>query len=876
MLRIGQVRRAKTILVLASFFIQNALLTAPLAVADSTSPSEGVDAPHLNDARYTISLFADAPAIRTPIGAAVDKHDRLFVIESHTISPPPDYAGPKTDRIKIFVDEDRDGKPDQAKIFAEDLKSGMNLTIAPDGVVYVAASRAVLRLSDTDGDGRADQRTSILQVQTPDTNPLGYLIGPVIGPDGWLYVSFDEFFIPWKLIGSDGSMIEGGGGGDGVFRCRTDGTELERVATGFFNPFAMTLDEDGRLLIIDNDPISRGPNRLVHVVPGADYGHRFLYGLAGNHPLNGWNGNLPGTLPPIGAVGETPGGLMVCAVKRFPSNFASSLLVSTWGSNAIERHELTWKGNGAKVNRSVWIQGGSDFRPIALAQDSHGVVYITDWVVNDHYSHGHGRIWRVSPKKDLKLTSPKNPTRMWQLHAPQTKDGIQRALKSADPVERHGGALSLAESRFADLAAKLAKNPDPRLRLGALVAIRRSARVDAVAFCREFLSDRDEAVRHAAVVWVGQEQLSELRDDLDHALTVAMPSQRLLEAWLGAVSVLNPEFVELCRIAKNQAAVEALPSTLPDSLTHALLRDATWTADLRTRVLPWIEDAARDETALLFLTLATREKAPMNVAALRRLTAAKLPSVDERLIALALDSQHSVPVRCEAVATLARRGSMDTRLLALLEDNNAALAIEVIDALRGSLSRPEIKIALDEIAELERGGQRARVQSEAIFVLQTGKDTRPASLTGWQELLATGGDPAQGARRFFSPQTACSSCHAVRGFGGAVGPDLSNVGQSMNRMMIIRSIIRPSDYFAPKFQSKVLVTQQGQIHSGIVLRKDANNTTLQTANGTKMVFPAGDIDSLTPQRLSIMPEGLEATLSIEGLRDLVAFLSTLK
>ena len=98
----------------------------------------------------------------------------------------------------------------------------------------------------------------------------------------------------------------------------------------------------------------------------------------------------------------------------------------------------------------------------------------------------------------------------------------------------------------------------------------------------------------------------------------------------------------------------------------------------------------------------------------------------------------------------------------------------------------------------------------------------------------------------------------------------------MDRSMMIRSVIRPSDYFGPEFQINILETQQGQIHAGIVLSKDANNTTLQTAEGTKKVIPAADIDSLTPQRLSIMPAGLEATLSIEGLRDLVAFLSTLK
>ena len=64
-----------------------------------------------------------------------------------------------------------------------------------------------------------------------------------------------------------------------------------------------------KILVVDNDPASHGPNCLVHVIPEADYGHRWLYGLGGNHPLNGWGGTLPGTLPPISAVGKAPAGL---------------------------------------------------------------------------------------------------------------------------------------------------------------------------------------------------------------------------------------------------------------------------------------------------------------------------------------------------------------------------------------------------------------------------------------------------------------------------------------------------------------------------------------------------------------------------------------
>ena len=94
--------------------------------------------------------------------------------------------------------------------------------------------------------------------------------------------------------------------------------------------------------------------------------------------------------------------------------------------------------------------------------------------------------------------------------------------------------------------------------------------------------------------------------------------------------------------------------------------------------------------------------------------------------------------------------------------------------------------------------------------------------------------------------------------------------------MIIRSLISPSAYFGPEGQLHSLATNDGRVHSGKLLSTDSDSTTLLLADGAKLVIPAADIEILQSQRKSIMPDGLEATVSVEGLRDLVAFLGTLK
>ncbi len=100
----------------------------------------------------------------------------------------------------------------------------------------------------------------------------------------------------YRLIGRTERHSAGGGEGGNIYRCQPDGTQLERVATGFWNPFHVAFDVFGRLFAVDNDPDSRPPCRLLHIVDGGDYGYRFRNGRKGLHPFTAWNGELPGTL----------------------------------------------------------------------------------------------------------------------------------------------------------------------------------------------------------------------------------------------------------------------------------------------------------------------------------------------------------------------------------------------------------------------------------------------------------------------------------------------------------------------------------------------------------------------------------------------------
>ncbi|HEX4414783.1 MAG TPA: hypothetical protein VH107_14205 [Lacipirellulaceae bacterium] len=158
-------------------------------------------------------------------------------------------------------------------------------------------------------------------------------------------------------------------------------------------------------------------------------------------------------------------------------------------------------------------------------------------------------------------------------------------------------------------------------------------------------------------------------------------------------------------------------------------------------------------------------------------------------------------------------------------------------------------------------------------------ETKPPAtdVAAWQKLLATGGDAAAGRRMFFNPVGArCYMCHSYVGRGGIVGPELTNIGGSTTRGKIIASIIQPSLEIAPDYQPWELVTEEGKVYTGLRLPQpgDDGKEHYVDAAAKEFVLPSETIAERHAATKSIMPENLQATLSIDDLRDLVAFLSS--
>ena len=263
----------------------------------SRQPSEPLPELKAEQAGVELTLVAEHPDVVTPTGIDVDENGVIWVVASHTHFRPGDYPGPKHDQVLVF-------QPDgQHSVFYDKTDASMDLELGPDNWVYLAQRDRILRVRDADGDGQGDAEETIASLETEADYPHNGLSGLAWANNGDLIFALGENYAkPWKLIGTDGASVEGSGEG-GIFRCRPDGGSLRRIAKGFWNPFGVCVRRDGTMFAAENDPGSRPPCRLLHLVEGGDYGYKRRYGNASYHPFVCWNGELTGTLPMLHAVG---------------------------------------------------------------------------------------------------------------------------------------------------------------------------------------------------------------------------------------------------------------------------------------------------------------------------------------------------------------------------------------------------------------------------------------------------------------------------------------------------------------------------------------------------------------------------------------------
>ncbi len=115
-------------------------------------------------------------------------------------------------------------------------------------------------------------------------------------------------------------------------------------------------------------------------------------------------------------------------------------------------------------------------------------------------------------------------------------------------------------------------------------------------------------------------------------------------------------------------------------------------------------------------------------------------------------------------------------------------------------------------------GTGVSTKARPVRVIQSPKTTCWRRIgKSWRVVIATAGwrcsRPRQSSSAFAATRSRGSGGETI---GGEVGPDLSGIGARQNRAYLLESIIDPDKQIAQGFESVVLATSDGQVHTGVL------------------------------------------------------------
>ena len=120
-------------------------------------------------------------------------------------------------------------------------------------------------------------------------------------------------------------------------------------------------------------------------------------------------------------------------------------------------------------------------------------------------------------------------------------------------------------------------------------------------------------------------------------------------------------------------------------------------------------------------------------------------------------------------------------------------------------------------------------------------------------------------------QKVCSACHTYQNVGGKVGPDLTGVkNQPADALML--HILVPNYEVLPAYQSVSVKTNDGRYFSGWLVSENENSLTLRTTFGTDESILRKNVSTLSNSGLSLMPDGLEQSITKDEMSKLIAYL----
>ncbi|WP_375585664.1 PVC-type heme-binding CxxCH protein [Cyclobacterium xiamenense] len=167
---------------------------------------------------------------------------------------------------------------------------------------------------------------------------------------------------------------------------------------------------------------------------------------------------------------------------------------------------------------------------------------------------------------------------------------------------------------------------------------------------------------------------------------------------------------------------------------------------------------------------------------------------------------------------------------------------------------------------------RKSVRTEAASYLDSSSDEENA-LPPMKELLAMEGSVEKGLVVF---KNNCAVCHQVGDMGMDFGPKLTEIGSKLSREAQYISILHPDAGISFGYEGYLIQMKDGSSMGGIIASQTETDIELKVPGGSTLPIKTADMQSMEQMEHSMMPAGLEKTMSTEELVDLVAYLMSLK
>lgn len=326
----------------------------------------------------------------------------------------------------------------------------------------------------------------------------------------------------------------------------------------------------------------------------------------------------------------------------------------------------------------------------------------------------------------------------------------------------------------------------------------------------------------------------------------------------GAVGgAILPAIVAELGGVRPDGAAKPLARWVQDQISPALIRQAEErlpglaAAGERMRLVGWASpDQARELLKLLF--------SPLQPAAVQQTALVSLVGNDPAAAQWVLEGLGAVtPATADlALTTLASRVEGQTAIAKAIESGS----------LPGESLSADLKRVLSESPD-------AAVKRLVEKLMASSQSPPPGEL--YQTYVKTLHGPPDLTAGQAVFRRVCATCHDPQPGLQRVGPDLVTVVDQPKEQILL-SVLDPNREVNPKYSRVQVVTQTGQVLAGIITEESESTLTLVDSQGKSYAIARGDIDDLQTSPKSLMPEELNKEITPEQMRDLIAYVGTLR